>query len=233
MSLLNKLPYHSFRSLSNSRFFSAATRPLRATVSAKETKEAAEKVDDILLEPKKIKPTHGIVVCNLHFRSYIPQYLDFYVDFARRAAHALGIPCSGPVFLPTQISRWTVPRSPFIHKKSQENFERKTHKRLLQLKDANREVVERWLHYVKVNAPGGVGMRATMFEWEELGFGKRILEEMKQQQHQMQSGLEEIEMGASSEVQGGVKGLADKLVKQMIADEKEPLVEEKSKGAES
>lgn len=101
-------------------------------------------------------------------RGYLPQQLDFFADFAQRAAFHLGMPCSGTVPLPTQTSRWTVIRSPFVHKKSQENFERKTHKRLLQIKDAHPEVVERWLRYLTMNAPAGIGMRATKFESESL-----------------------------------------------------------------
>ncbi|KAI9320850.1 ribosomal protein S10 domain-containing protein [Dichotomocladium elegans] len=116
--------------------------------------------------PKRLKPTHNITVCNLHMRGYLPQQLDFYADFAQRAAYHLGMPCSGTVRLPTQTSRWTVIRSPFVHKKSQENFERKTHKRLLQIKDSHPEVVQRWLQYLTMNAPAGVGLRATTWDFE-------------------------------------------------------------------
>lgn len=125
------------------------------------------KIDIIV--PKRVTPTHDIPVCNLQMRGYLPQQLDFFADFARRAAFHMGMPCSGTVPLPTQTSRWTVIRSPFVHKKSQENFERKTHKRLLQIKDAHPEVVERWIRYLTMNAPAGIGMRATKIEFETLG----------------------------------------------------------------
>ncbi|KAI8886676.1 ribosomal protein S10 [Backusella circina FSU 941] len=131
--------------------------------------ETSEELSDIFEVPKRVAPTHNIPVCNLQLRGYLPQQLDFFSDFARRAAFHLNMPCSGTVPLPTQTSRWTVIRSPFVHKKSQENFERKTHKRLLQIKDADAEVVERWLKYLSMNAPAGVGMRATKFEFEAIG----------------------------------------------------------------
>ncbi|CAO3682354.1 hypothetical protein G6F70_002686 [Rhizopus microsporus] len=134
---------------------------LPKTVEVEELSEAFE-------VPKRVPPTHNIPVCNLQLRGYLPQQLDFYADFARRAAYHLGMPCSGTVPLPTQTSRWTVIKSPFIHKKSQENFERKTHKRLLQIKDAHPEVVDRWLKYLTINAPSGIGLRATRFEFESL-----------------------------------------------------------------
>ncbi|KAL7319440.1 mitochondrial 37S ribosomal protein rsm10 [Mucor circinelloides] len=133
------------------------------------TVEASEEFSQVFQVPKRVAPTHDIPVCNLQMRGYLPQQLDFFADFARRAAFHMGMPCSGTVPLPTQTSRWTVIRSPFVHKKSQENFERKTHKRLLQIKDAHPDVVERWLRYLTMNAPAGIGMRATKIEFESLG----------------------------------------------------------------
>ncbi|CAG8495791.1 1559_t:CDS:2 [Paraglomus occultum] len=146
-----------------------------SSIDGKQTEE------DVLYlkEPEQYLPTHNVVVCDLHFRSYVPSHMDFYVDFCRRAAGALRIPCSGPVPLPTKTTRWAVPRGPFIHKKTQENFERKTHKRLLQLKDANRDVIERWLYYIIDNAPSGIGMRVTLWEYEELDVGERMLKQAR------------------------------------------------------
>lgn len=136
------------------------------------------------IEPKRIASKYDIPVCNLQMRGYLPQQLDFYADFAQRAAYHLGMPCTGTIRLPTQTSRWTVIRSPFVHKKSQENFERKTHKRLLQIKDAHPDVVQRWLQYLTMNAPAGIGLRATTWEFEKLGVGKTMVTKGKEEQHQ-------------------------------------------------
>ncbi|CAO3642561.1 unnamed protein product [Cunninghamella blakesleeana] len=130
--------------------------------------DKSEELDEVFEAPQRIPPTHHIPVCNLQLRGYLPQQLEFYADFAQRAAFHLGMPCSGIVPLPTQTSKWTVIKSPFVHKKSQENFERKTHKRLLQIKDSHPEVVERWLRYLTMNAPAGIGLRATKFDYEQL-----------------------------------------------------------------
>jgi ribosomal protein S10 len=162
--------------------------------------------------PERIQPSHGIPVCNLHFRGYIPQHLDFYVDFARRAAFSMKMPCSGPVYLPTQTSRWTVIKSPFVHKKSQENFERKTHKRLLQIKDTHPEVVQRWLHYLKMNAPSGIGMRATTWEFENVGVGKTMVENAKKQQRRAPV--------AAAAPEDEVKEIAAQLLKDIEAETK-------------
>lgn len=53
------------------------------------------------------------------------------VDTARRT----GARIAGPIPLPTAISRFTVLRGPFIDKKSREQFEIRTHKRLLDILD--------------------------------------------------------------------------------------------------
>lgn len=57
----------------------------------------------------------------------------------------------------------------FIHKKSQENFERRTVRRLIQIKDGHVEGVELWLAFLRKHAYYGVGMKANVFEWAKLG----------------------------------------------------------------
>ncbi|KAH8554026.1 ribosomal protein S10 domain-containing protein [Umbelopsis sp. PMI_123] len=203
--------------VSLTRTFVSSTRSGSAEIKNKidlpEVHEPAEGFDDVYQVPERIQPTHGIPVCNLHFRGYLPQHLDFYVDFARRAAFALKMPCSGPVYLPTQTSRWTVIKSPFVHKKSQENFERKTHKRLLQIKDAHPEVVQRWLHYLKMNAPAGIGLRATTWEFENVGVGKTMVEKAKKLQRT-------TPLPAAEDNETQVKEIAAQLLKNIEAEAK-------------
>lgn len=49
---------------------------------------------------------------------------------------------SGPIPLPTRIERYTVLRSPHVNKKSREQFEMRTHKRVIDIFDANARTVE-------------------------------------------------------------------------------------------
>jgi small subunit ribosomal protein S10 len=49
---------------------------------------------------------------------------------------------AGPIPLPTKISRYTVLRGPFIDKKSREQFEIRTHKRLLDILDPTQETID-------------------------------------------------------------------------------------------
>ena len=49
---------------------------------------------------------------------------------------------AGPIPLPTKISRYTVLRSPHVDKKSREQFEIRTHKRLLDILDPTQQTLD-------------------------------------------------------------------------------------------
>jgi len=121
-------------------------------------------VQATFLTPLKRTPTHGIPVCDLQLRSYSVRNLELFADFCLRAAYYLNLPAKGPVPLPKITERWTVPRSNFVHKKSQENFERVTVRRLVQIQDGHPETVALWLAYIQKNRYYGVGMKANVFE---------------------------------------------------------------------
>src|SRR5690349_24417149 len=59
-----------------------------------------------------------------------------------RTAEKTGAQASGPIPLPTKTKRWTVRRSPHVHKKSREQFELKTHKRLIDILDSGAATVD-------------------------------------------------------------------------------------------
>lgn len=120
-------------------------------------------------EPLRRTAHYGLPVCNLQLRSYSVRNLEFMCDFALRAAYYAGLPASGPTPLPRKIERWTVPRGNFAHKKSQENFERITLKRLIQIKDGSPQTVELWLAFLRKHQYHGVGMKANVWSWDEVG----------------------------------------------------------------
>ncbi|KAK0384773.1 hypothetical protein NLU13_7251 [Sarocladium strictum] len=126
------------------------------------------------LKPLKREAEYGIPSCDLQIRSYSLQPLEFFSDFALRAAYYLGLPAFGPVPLPRITQRWTVPKSHFIFKKAQENFERRTYRRLIQIKDGRPETVQLWLAYLRKHQYYGIGMKANMWEFSELGVGKQM-----------------------------------------------------------
>lgn len=126
-------------------------------------------VQAVYLRPLRRKAEYGLPVCDLQLRSYSVRNVEFFADFAVRAAYYLKLPVSGPVPLPRFVERWTVPRSNFVHKKSQENFERITLRRLIQIKDGHPQVVQAWLAFLRKHAFYGVGMKANVWEHESLG----------------------------------------------------------------
>ncbi len=123
----------------------------------------------IYLRPLKRTAKYGVPSCDLQLRSYSVRNVEMFADFALRAAYYLGLPASGPVPLPRITERWTVPRSNFIYKKSQENFERITLRRLVQIQDGHPEVVEIWLAFLRKHAYYGIGMKANVWQFEPLG----------------------------------------------------------------
>ncbi len=59
-----------------------------------------------------------------------------------RTAEKTGAQVSGPIPLPTKTQKWTVLRSPHVDKKSREQFEMRTHKRLLDILEPTPQTVD-------------------------------------------------------------------------------------------
>jgi small subunit ribosomal protein S10 len=77
------------------------------------------------------------------------------VDTAKRT----GARVAGPVPLPTDISRLTVNRSPHVDKKSMDQFEIRTHKRLIEIMEPNAQTVD---ELKKLNLPSGVDINIVV-----------------------------------------------------------------------
>ncbi|MGH9412344.1 MAG: 30S ribosomal protein S10 [Terriglobales bacterium] len=78
------------------------------------------------------------------------------VDTARRT----GAQIAGPIPLPTVINRYTVLRSPHVDKKSREQFEMRTHKRLLDLLEPTQQTMDALM---KLDLPAGVDVEIKAF----------------------------------------------------------------------
>ncbi len=74
------------------------------------------------------------------------------VETAKRT----GAKVAGPVPLPTRIERYTVLRSPHVDKKSREQFEIRTHKRIIYITEPTAKTVDA---LSKLNMPAGVEIR--------------------------------------------------------------------------
>ena len=69
----------------------------------------------------------------IRLKAYDSKLLDQSATEIVETAKRTGARVSGPIPLPTRINRFTVLRSPHVDKKSREQFEIRTHKRLLDI----------------------------------------------------------------------------------------------------
>lgn len=65
----------------------------------------------------------------------------------------------GPIPLPTEIKKYTVNRSPFIYKNAREQFEMRTHKRMIDILNPNQKTIEA---LTNMNLPTGVDIDVKM-----------------------------------------------------------------------
>ncbi|MEZ4668319.1 MAG: 30S ribosomal protein S10 [Anaerolineae bacterium] len=86
-------------------------------------------------------------------KAYDHRVLDQSVQRIVETAERTGARVVGPVPLPTRIERFTVRRSPFIDKDSQEHFEIRTHKRLIDVLDPDSKTIDALM---RLNLPAGV-----------------------------------------------------------------------------
>ena len=77
------------------------------------------------------------------------------VDHAKRTNARV----CGPIPVPTRIERYTVLRSPHIDKKSREQFEMRTHKRLIDVLDPTPRTVDQLM---RLNVPAGVDIEIKL-----------------------------------------------------------------------
>ena len=78
----------------------------------------------------------------IRMEAYDPRALDISAKEIVEQARRTNAKVSGPIPLPTRIERYTVLRSPHVDKKSREQFEMRTHKRLIDIFEANARTVE-------------------------------------------------------------------------------------------
>jgi len=70
-----------------------------------------------------------------------------------------GAKISGPVPLPTEIHKYTVNRSTFVHKDAREQYEMRVHKRLIDILNPNNKVIDALMN---LNLPAGVDIEIKM-----------------------------------------------------------------------
>ncbi len=89
----------------------------------------------------------------IRLKAYDHRVLDQSARRIVETAERTGARVVGPVPLPTRLERFTVMRGPFIDKDSQEHFEIRTHKRLIDVLDPDSKTIDTLM---RLNLPAGV-----------------------------------------------------------------------------
>jgi small subunit ribosomal protein S10 len=96
----------------------------------------------------------------IRLKAYDHRILDQSTAEIVATAKRSGAQVAGPIPLPTVKNRFTVNRSPHVDKKSREQFEVRTHKRLLDILSPTQETVDALM---KLDLPAGVDVEIKAF----------------------------------------------------------------------
>lgn len=95
----------------------------------------------------------------IKLKSYWTDLLQDTVDKITEVASTTGATIAGPVPLPTRRRVYTVLRSPHVNKKSREQFEVRTHQRLIDIKDLSTQTIDRLM---ELDLPAGVDVEVKL-----------------------------------------------------------------------
>jgi len=95
----------------------------------------------------------------IRLKAYDHKVLDQSAHRIVEAAESTGAVIVGPVPLPTKVEKFTVIRSPFIDKDSREQFEIRTHKRLIDVIEPGSKTVDTLM---RLNLPAGVDIEIKL-----------------------------------------------------------------------
>jgi small subunit ribosomal protein S10 len=94
----------------------------------------------------------------IRLKAYDYKLLDRAASDIADSALRSGADVRGPFPLPTTLNKWTVLRGPHVNKKSREQFERRTHHRLLDILNPQKQTIDA---LKKVELPAGVHVRIS------------------------------------------------------------------------
>lgn len=95
----------------------------------------------------------------IRVRAYEHKILDTSVKQIIDTAMRFDAKVVGPIPLPTEIKKYTVNRSTFVHKDAREQFEMRTHKRVIDILNPSPKVVEA---LTNLSLPSGVNIDVKM-----------------------------------------------------------------------
>jgi len=92
-------------------------------------------------------------------RSFDHGVIDDAIKIIIEATERAGAMVSGPIPLPTKIKKYTVNKSTFVHSRSREQFEKRTHKRLIDIVESTPQTIE---SLSNLALPSGVSVEIKM-----------------------------------------------------------------------
>ena len=95
----------------------------------------------------------------IKLKAYDHRVLDQSTQEIVETAKRTGARIAGPIPLPTIKNKWTVLRSPHVDKKSREQFEIRTHKRLVDILEPTSKTIDA---LTKLNLPAGVDIEIKL-----------------------------------------------------------------------
>ncbi|MCD6115186.1 30S ribosomal protein S10 [bacterium] len=108
---------------------------------------------------KKTKESDIKQRIRIKLRAYDYKVLDKSARQIIETAERYGAEISGPVPLPTEIHKYTVNRSTFVHKDAREQFEIRIHKRLIDIYNPDQKIIEA---LTNLTLPSGVDVQIKM-----------------------------------------------------------------------
>ena len=96
----------------------------------------------------------------IRMEAYDHRLLDAKAKEITEAAIRTGAKVSGPIPLPTRIERYTVLRSPHIDKESREQFEIRTHKRLIEIVEPTSRTTDA---LQRLSVPAGIDIKIKVY----------------------------------------------------------------------
>jgi len=97
----------------------------------------------------------------IRIRSFDHKVIDETAKLIIETAERTGAIVAGPIPLPTKIEKFTVNKSTFVHKKSREQFEMRTHQRLIDISDSTTKTIE---SLSNLSLPAGVEIEIKMLQ---------------------------------------------------------------------
>mgnify|MGYP001271925330 CR=1 FL=1 len=95
----------------------------------------------------------------IRLRAYDHRAIDKSAEEIVETAKRTGAKVAGPIPLPTRIEKYSVNRSPHVNKKSAEQFEIRTHKRIMEILEPTPQTVDALM---KLDLSGGVDIEIKL-----------------------------------------------------------------------